>query len=100
MTELSGGERYVLLTPCRCGHSINDHGSLIACWLCEEDGGDCSASFESLLVERVAVIVAAASPVAALADTWEVSLADTFHTEGEAAIVRTHVAQLRAIGGV
>jgi hypothetical protein len=101
MTELSDGERAVLLTPCGCGHSINDHGSLIACWRCEDDGsGDCSASFESLLVERVAVIVAAASPVAALADQWEASLAESFHTEGEAAIVRTHVAQLRAIGGV
>jgi hypothetical protein len=36
----------------------------------------------------------------ALADEWELSLAESFHTEGEAAIVRTHVAQLRAIGGV
>jgi hypothetical protein len=36
----------------------------------------------------------------ALADQREASLADTFHTEGEAAIVRTHVAQLRELGGV
>jgi hypothetical protein len=38
--------------------------------------------------------------LATLADQWEASLADTFHTEGEAAIVRTHVAQLRELGGV
>lgn len=57
--QLTDTERAILLAPCGCGHTINDHGSLVACWLCEEDGGECSTTFEDLLVERVGVIVAA-----------------------------------------
>lgn len=55
---LSAEDREVLLTRCVCGHSINDHGSLVPCWLCEDEGGVCALSFESLLAERVGRIVA------------------------------------------
>lgn len=54
---LSAEDREVLLTRCVCGHSINDHGSLVPCWLCEDEGGVCALSFESLLAERVGRIV-------------------------------------------
>lgn len=57
-TELTDADREVLLQPCACGHSINDHGSLVACWRCEDDGGECAVTFEALLVERMGVIVA------------------------------------------
>lgn len=57
MTELDDTERATLLEPCVCGHTINDHGSLVACWLCEEGGDRCGTDFEALLCQRVAVIV-------------------------------------------
>lgn len=59
MTGLTDAEREALLTPCECGHTINNHGSL--CWVCADDGRptDCTADFEALLVERVAGIVEA-----------------------------------------
>jgi hypothetical protein len=55
--ELSDAERAILLAPCACGHTINDHGSMIPCWLCEDEGGSCAVTFEALLCERVARIV-------------------------------------------
>jgi hypothetical protein len=58
---LSEDERETLLSPCECGHTINDHGSLATCWACGDEGRDacCRFHFEDLLVERVAVIVSA-----------------------------------------
>lgn len=56
---LSDTERATLLAPCECGHTINDHGSAVACWLCEEDERECVVTFEDLLVARVGVIVSA-----------------------------------------
>lgn len=56
--ELTDAERETLLAPCECGHTINDHGSLVPCWMCEDDGdGECSITFEALLVERIDSIV-------------------------------------------
>lgn len=56
--ELTDAERTVLLEPCVCGHTINDHGTLSPCWMCDEEGeGDCSTPFEALLVERIETIV-------------------------------------------
>lgn len=55
---LTDEDRQALLTPCDCGHTINDHGSLIACWRCEDEGGDCSTPFEALLAARLEGIVA------------------------------------------
>ena len=58
-TELTDADREVLLQPCACGHSINDHGSVVACWRCEDDGDECAVTFEALLVERIETIVVA-----------------------------------------
>lgn len=60
MSALSDNERAVLLGPCDCGHTINDHGELVACWACEDEEQSlaCVTNFEALLVERVAWIVA------------------------------------------
>lgn len=57
MSTLTSTERATLLEPCVCGHSINDHGSLIPCWTCEDEGRSCELYFEELLCARVAVIV-------------------------------------------
>jgi hypothetical protein len=57
--HLADTERAILLDPCECGHSINDHGSIANCWMCEEDATACALGFEALLCERIAVIVAA-----------------------------------------
>lgn len=58
MTEqLTDKQRERLLTPCECGHTINDHGSLVACWRCEDEGGDCSTPFETLLVARIEALL-------------------------------------------
>lgn len=56
---LSADEREALLAPCVCGHTINDHGSLEACWLCGEEGDHCATNFEDLLCARVDGIVTA-----------------------------------------
>ena len=56
---LSGGERAILLAPCECGHTINDHGGLVECWACSDENRECDRNFEALLVERVGVIVTA-----------------------------------------
>lgn len=59
MTEyLTDEDRAELLRPCACGHTINDHGSLAGCWMCEDEGGDCMVAFESLLLERLNVVIA------------------------------------------
>ena len=56
--SLTDDERAVLLEPCGdCGHTINDHGGLVACWRCEDEGDECATGFEALLGERVARIV-------------------------------------------
>ena len=57
--ELTEAEREVLLTPCACGHTINDHGTYAACWTCEDNEGDCDTPFEALLVERIEAILTA-----------------------------------------
>lgn len=58
MSTLAETEVAVLLTPCDCGHTINDHGELAGCWACGDVGNDpCDVSFEALLVARVAAIV-------------------------------------------
>jgi hypothetical protein len=53
MSPLSDNERAVLLEPCDCGHTINDHGNLINCWPCDELGNQCGTNFEDLLAERM-----------------------------------------------
>ncbi|HET7405539.1 MAG TPA: hypothetical protein VFJ21_00180 [Mycobacteriales bacterium] len=58
--ELTDKQRERLLTPCECGHTINDHGSLVACWRCEDEGGDCSTPFETLLAARIEALLAEA----------------------------------------
>lgn len=59
MTDLTTAERAILLQPCECGHSINDHGSAVTCWMCSDEGReDCAHRFEALLCERVGRIVA------------------------------------------
>ena len=50
---LTDPQRALLLTPCGCGHTLEDHGSLTPCWRCEENGAACARDFESLLVERI-----------------------------------------------
>lgn len=55
---LSDAERTLLLTPCKCGHTLNDHGTLVECWRCEDEGAQCAVTFEDLLVERVGRMVA------------------------------------------
>jgi hypothetical protein len=64
---LSDDERAILLRPCACGHTINDHGSLAGCWTCGDmdTGDDCEVHFEDLLIERVGTIVAARAAVVA-----------------------------------
>lgn len=66
MSELTEGQRETLLAPCVCGHTINDHGSLVACWLCEDEGSECSVTFEALLAERIAAMLAEAR-----AEVWD-----------------------------
>lgn len=56
--RLTEAEREVLLVPCGCGHSINDHGDLAGCWDEEPAPCDCARPFTDLLAERVARIVA------------------------------------------
>lgn len=55
-------ERTILLDPCACGHTLNDHGSLAGCWTCGDgyigDDRRCDVSCETLIAERVARIVA------------------------------------------
>ena len=29
---LTDAERAILLTPCACGHSPNEHGEMLGCW--------------------------------------------------------------------
>lgn len=59
MSDLTETERTILLDPCACGHTLNDHGS-IGCWYDDtEDLCDCLCDFEALLCERVGRIVAA-----------------------------------------
>lgn len=55
---LSDADREALLAPCACGHTINDHGSLAGCWWEDETACECTVSFEAMLAERVATIVA------------------------------------------
>ena len=57
--SLTDAERAVLLTPCDCGHDLDDHGGSIPCWICEDEGhpDKCKTNFAALLVARVAVIV-------------------------------------------
>ena len=50
---LTDPQRALLLTPCGCGHTLEDHGSLTPCWRCEENGAACTRDFEALLVERI-----------------------------------------------
>lgn len=61
MSTLNEAEREALLAPCKCGHTINDHGSLVACWTCSDadEGEECDTNFEALLCERVAGLVEA-----------------------------------------
>ncbi len=59
VAELTIDERTALLAPCECGHSINDHGSTVACWSCEDEAEKCRTDFEALLVARVGEMVAA-----------------------------------------
>lgn len=73
---LTAEEREALLKPCVCGHTINDHGSLIPCWLCAEDEGECAVDFEALLCVQMAEIVAARvsaalAPIEAALATWQ-----------------------------
>ena len=58
---LTDHERAILLAPCECGHTINDHGTLTPCWGCDEENRQCATDFEALLVERVEHIVAGRS---------------------------------------
>lgn len=70
---LTAGEREALLVPCECGHTLNDHGELAGCWACPEENAECSVAFETLLAERLAVVVAARlAPIEALLErpTW------------------------------
>lgn len=60
MSHLTDEDREALLTPCACGHTINDHGSLVACWRCEDEGGDCETPFEALLAARIEALLAEA----------------------------------------
>ena len=55
--RLSDVERAALLNPCKCGHTINDHGTW--CWYDDEYDCQCQTTFETLLVDRVATILAA-----------------------------------------
>lgn len=55
--RLSDVERATLLVPCECGHTINDHGTW--CWYDDEHYCQCQTSFETLLTDRVATILAA-----------------------------------------
>lgn len=58
--KLNDDERSTLLIPCECGHTINDHGSLISCWICWDEGDEekvCTKSFEDLLVERIESVI-------------------------------------------
>lgn len=59
--RLAESERAVLLTPCVCGHDLNDHGELAGCWACPEDNRECSVSFETLLTQHMATILDARS---------------------------------------
>lgn len=54
MTALSPEDRERLLAPCACGHTINDHGTLACCWTCEDNGDECTVTFEDILAERIA----------------------------------------------
>ena len=58
--HLTDKQRERLLTPCECGHTTNDHGSLVACWRCEDEGGDCETPFEALLTARIEALLAEA----------------------------------------
>lgn len=60
MPRLTQHQRDVLLAPCVCGHTLNDHGGYVACYLCEEDGDECGTPFEELLVERIERLVGTA----------------------------------------
>ena len=60
MSHLTDKQRERLLTPCECGHTINDHGSLVACWRCEDEGGECETPFEALLTARIEALLAEA----------------------------------------
>lgn len=73
MTELTPEQRETLLFPCACGHTLNDHGSLVACWRCEDDGDECSTSFEALLAARIATMLDEARREALrdAADAWQ-----------------------------
>lgn len=70
--ELTPEQRETLLVPCSCGHTLNDHGSTVACWLCEDEGKTCAVAFEALLVERTSAMLAAAKAEALreAADAW------------------------------
>lgn len=54
--KLTDADIATLLTPCECGHTINDHGELAGCWACGDGGGDCRVSFEALLTRAVEAI--------------------------------------------
>lgn len=60
MPDLTQAQRDLLLAPCDCGHTINDHGGLVECWRCEDEGDECAVTFEAILSERIARMVAEA----------------------------------------
>lgn len=73
MSELTDAERAALLVPCDCGHDADAHGSVIVgCWACAEVGGACPVAFESLLHDRLAVIIA--DRIAARDAQWAVKI--------------------------
>ena len=88
--RLSDAERATLLNPCKCGHTINDHGTYAGCWACADDASECPVTFEALLVERQERIIAAR--LAAAEVEWDAlratverveALADEWRYKGE-----------------
>lgn len=58
--KLTDEERDILLDPCACGHTLNDHGDLGGCWICNETNDrECWVRCEDMFAERAARIVAA-----------------------------------------
>lgn len=58
--KLTNEERDILLDPCACGHTLNDHGDLGGCWICNDEGDrECWVRCEDMFAERAARIVAA-----------------------------------------
>lgn len=58
--ELTEAERDIVLVPCKCGHTLNDHGDLGGCWTCNDtNDAECWATCEALMLERIGLVVAA-----------------------------------------